>query len=244
MNQDSEIHLFHTTVNLFDEHLAYAIDQLRLAIETPESKTHDDFRVEWRHATSSVIHGFSALDGLVNYLGFELFFNDKSEHFIKSGDRSYALNQLLKSWGRFSVVNKVELILAETHSNPLEPNIVGKLNELNTMRNWLVHGLPYTITYLEETIWEGMRFTSTLHDIEDNFDVGKFSVTKFKSPASLDKNDAKTAFVIVLEVTLFILSQIKWFYATITTLHREKKEYWLDGNKPYAEVFHDLGFNP
>ncbi|MBI1794277.1 MAG: hypothetical protein HYR70_08795 [Chloroflexi bacterium] len=240
MKQEPEINLFSVTIELFSEHLAYAIDQLRLAIEIPKSNHPEQFRVEWRYATSSMIYGFSALDGLANYLGFELFINEGSEHFIKDNERSYALKQLLKSWRRFSVLNKVELILAETRSDILRPNIAEKLNELNTMRNWLVHGLPYTINYLEETTWSGMWFTSTLHDMEDNFERSKFPNTKFNSPARLNMADAKTSIIIVLEVITFILSQIKWFHTSITTMHKMKKEYWLDGNSSVAGILSDF----
>ncbi len=82
MKRESKISLFSVSITLFGEHLAQAIDQLRLVAEMLEPKTRDEFRAEWRYATSCIMHGFSALDGLINYLGFELFFNDKSEHFI------------------------------------------------------------------------------------------------------------------------------------------------------------------
>ena len=177
MKREPEISIFSVSITLFGEHLAQAIDQLRLALATPESKTHDEFRVEWRYAISSIIHGFSALEGLINYLGFELFFNDKSEHFIIESERSFALKQFLKSWRRLAVLDKLQLILAETNSSVLDSKYIAKLDELNILRNWLVHGLPYTVTYLEETVWEGSRFISTLHDMEDNFERKKFPNT-------------------------------------------------------------------
>jgi hypothetical protein len=177
MKKESEINLLEQTVTLFNEHLAQAIEEYKLAIQI-QNKTKN-VSLEFRHSVSSIIHATCSLDSLANYLGFEMFFNQTSEKYIPLNRRSFALQKLLKDWGfRLQVLDKFDLIFAEVKSELLRQSLREQFNELNNLRNWLVHGKPYTITFLEETIYSGVRFESKIYDDEVNFSKSQNCLTK------------------------------------------------------------------
>jgi len=231
MEKTPKIEAYDVPITLFDNFLAQAIDELQRAGDMSAKKTYKELKIESRYAISSIIHSFLALDSLINYLGFELFFSSHPEPdvFIDETERSYALKHVLKLWRnqRLSVLEKIDLILAEKKLQPLNSNTVLKIKELNNLRNWVVHGKPYSMTLYAENVWEGLWLHSTLKDVEDDFGKDKFPITKFNSPANLNKNDAKTALIIVLEVITFIIPNFQWFHPTIVTFHGGEKQHWL-----------------
>jgi hypothetical protein len=73
-----------------------------------------------------------------------------------------------------------------------------QLRELNTLRNWIVHGFSYKTTYLIEPETEGVY---NVVDMEDSVDwQKKFPNTKFKPLDRLGVEDARLALTIVLEI--------------------------------------------
>ena len=97
-------------VKFFVSHFANAVDEFKRAGDISNFKADAKIMMEYRYATSSIIHSFLALDSLINYIGYEIFFNEQSGVFIYNAKRSYALNLALNLWKsrRLSVLEKIQ----------------------------------------------------------------------------------------------------------------------------------------
>lgn len=243
MKSKSQVEVITVSIKLFEQHLAQAIDELRRALDGKPRENHDDFIVEWRLSTSSILHAVSALESLVNYFGFELYQNKKSENYVSENDRSFALKKVVRSWNNSPLLDKLNLILEQSYSQPLDHKLENEFQELNTLRNWLIHGTPYSLTYLHELIWESEdNVRGIIHDVEDTIDwKRKFPNTKFNPPGNVQKEDAKKAFEIVLKIVLVVLKKFWWFHTTLKMFHNGVHEYWLDGNTELGEMMNKLG---
>lgn len=221
----SQMMLREVSIKLFEQHLAQAIDALNSA-QAIKKSTRNDFLIEWRLTTSCILYSFFALESFVNFLGHEYFYNENSSYYILPTDRKYSLKKLLASWERLPFLENLKIFLDEILSESIPPDIDNRLTELNKLRNWLVHGKPYTVTMLYEFVQvDESTVKSIIHDSEESVDFTKvFPHTKFKSPGSLDRNDALTAIKIVIQLVIFIVSKIRWFHTTISIFHNGKEE--------------------
>jgi hypothetical protein len=241
MKQKPKSNRLKATNTLFEQYLGQAIDEYKIAKSQTRDRAHNK-QIELRHSNSCIIYCTSALDSLVNYLRFEMFLNDESDDFILGQERSFALQKILDLWEyRLTVLDKLDLILEQSKSKPLEKNLRQKLKELNNLRNWIVHGKPYFVTYREETTWEGLRFISNIYDVREQFgEDEKFNKTKFNSPTSLNIKDAKTALFMVLETILHVISQRNWFPREILTFYDDGKKHWLSQDATLDSLIRDF----
>lgn len=197
---NGELHTL--TISLVDTHLSHALDLFRRSNKLlRDSKTVYNITLAQRCALSSIIHGFCALESMANYIGFEMFFNSDSKRYITPDKRDLLLERFVKSWDKTNAIEKIEFIVHYSGSKALPASLISRLRELNTLRNWLVHGFPYTTTLLLDPINEADKSAYNVVDREDSVDwKSKFPNTKFKPLGELDFNDAQTALIIVLEI--------------------------------------------
>lgn len=197
-NTDGELSI--DTISLHSDHLSHAIELMRLS-KTP-AKIASALTVlvlSRRLAVSSIIHSFSGLESLVNYFGFELFFNADSQRFVPPNKRDFLLSRMVKSWDKVPCIDKLSVVLAHSGKVALSSRLENQLRELNNLRNWLVHGVSYKTTSLWEPV-SGKPGTHQLVDREDSVDwAKKFPNTKFKPLDRLNAIDAYTALQIVFE---------------------------------------------
>ncbi len=214
------------SINLFEQHLAQSLDELQRALESKQIHSHEDFLLEWRSASTSILHGFCAIDSLVNYLAYEYFENCHSSWYIEPENREFVTEKHLSKWPGKRFEERLNIIWKERKFNPIPQDIFNKIVELKNLRNWVSHGNPYTIIIEHEFIQvDDNTVRGIIHDTYADPNQNKFVSEEFKSPAYLDKNDARKAMLIVLEVTLFILREVKWFSPIIKTFYGGPKEY-------------------
>lgn len=230
------------TINLFEQHLAQALDELWKTLEIKKDHSHDEFLIEWRSSSSSILHSFYAVDSLVNYLAYEYFENNKSNWYKEPENRISITEKQLKDWQRLSFEKRMQILWEEQSFTPIPQEINKKIAELKKLRNWVSHGNPYTIIIEQEFIQideetvKGITYATYPDPSRKGFES-----KEYKSPAYLTKDDAKKAVRDALESIIFILSQAKGFHVILKTFFGGKKEYWIDGNKPINELLHDLG---
>ena len=89
------------TVSLETMHLGYSVDLLRKSRALSKDKNGQWNTIMMkRSATSSILHGFCALESTINFIGYEMFFYQESRHFIPLDKRDYLLNRFLKTWDK------------------------------------------------------------------------------------------------------------------------------------------------
>lgn len=191
---DDCLHTF--TISLYADHLGLAAEALyRIKDSDRRSK----------NAISSIMHSYCGLESAVNYIGYQLFFDSESEKYIKEEDRDLPLRRMINNWNsNLSCLEKIEYVLS-IYKIILSPKLKNELLELNNLRNWLTHGFSYKQTLLLEPK-NDEKNTFNLIDKEDSIDwIKKFPNTKFNPLDSLERDDAKKAFRIIME-TLVIIS--------------------------------------
>lgn len=209
------------TASLDRTHLSHAIDLMRLA-KTYCNKSQSKRDLGKRFVLSSIIHAFSGLESVVNFLGFELFSNEDSSRFIPVKQRDFLLNKLVKTWDRTPCIDKVSFVLSHTSKTMLPAKLQNQLRELNNLRNWLVHGFTYKTTLLLEPNEDG---TFKVIDTEDTLDwVKKFPNTKFKPLDQLGVEDAVLALTIVFEVLKVIAGSTSQPFSLLTFVPKSKYE--------------------
>lgn len=232
------------TINFFEQHLAQALDNLHEVLEAEEGDSHDDFLIRWRLSSSCILHGFYAIDSLINYLAYEYFENEKSNWFIEIEDRVAVTEKVLKDWQRLSFEKRMNIIWKEQKFSSVPQEINNKITDLKKLRNSVAHGNPYTIIVEHEFIQvDDETVKGITHATYPDPNQKGFQSEEYKSPAYLTKDDAQKAVHHALECIVFILNQAKGFHVILKTFHEGKKEYWLDGNKPVDEVLRDLGID-
>jgi hypothetical protein len=232
------------TVNLFEQHLAQALDELWQVLEMKISCTHDDFLIEWRLSSSCILHSFYAIDSLVNYLAYEYFKNIDSDWYIEPENRVFVTEKQLKDWQKLSFEQRLQILWREQKFFPIFHEITNKISELKRLRNWVSHGIPYTIILEHEFIQvDDTTVRGVTHDTyPDPSEIG-FTSEEFNSPAYLNRSDAQKAVRIALEIIVYMLNQAKGFHFVIKTFHGGIKEFWLGGNKPVDEVLASFGID-
>lgn len=232
------------TVNLFEQHLAQALDELWQVQDLKEVLIHDDFLIQWRVSCSCILHSFYAVDSLVNYLAYEYFSNNKSSCYVEPESRKFITEKDLRDWQKSPFEKRMRIIWKERSFIQVPQEINHKINELRKLRNWIAHGNPYTIILEGEFVQTDDKSIELISQkIYPDLSQKDFELKEYKSPAYLTKDDAEYAVKNSLEICIFILSQAKRFHALLKTFYRGKKDYWLDGYKPVEEVFKELNIN-
>lgn len=238
MKKNPQVSVDTISVILFEQHFAQAIDELREVLSLPEVETHNDYLMEWRLSSSCVVHCLSSIDSLVNGIGFDYFFNKDTEQFIPLENRSFSLMRTLRSWDNLSLLERLMVIIEVAGLKPLPPKLENEIREMNDLRNWIIHGKPFTLTTLREFYHDEENFfRMEVHDWEESINWNKkYPNTKFNSPSQLDRQDAKNSFRIAVMTNLFILKQIKWFHTVINTFYGEISEYRIDEKTTIEDV--------
>lgn len=210
------------TSSITQDHLGLAVDLLHQSY-----KCSSYWRYSHRQALSSVLHVFLALEAAVNLIGDRIFFDPDSPAYVSEKDRDFPMQLMIRGWKfRLSVLDKINFFCFRFKFS-LPAKLENELRELDTMRNWIVHGTPYKTTILFE---EYMPEMFQIADREDNIDWSKtFPNTKLKSPAHIDYTDARTANRIVLDM-LKILSVNTGERFIIYSLHDGEEEEDIDIN--------------
>ena len=194
---DGEIHVH--TVNLCWTHLGHALDLLRTARSVRKDATNPQAReLSHRYSISSIIHSFAALESAINYFGYEMFFHDGSARYISPEQRSFLLRRFVQSWNNTPCIEKLIYLVTESGKTPISDKLQQQSRELNTLRNWLMHGFSYTSTLLLQPKGDNLF---DLVDLEDSVNWSeKFPQTKFSDIDSVSPDDATVALRIVLEI--------------------------------------------
>jgi len=206
---ESEVKVSTYSTSLAGVHVSIAVEQLKRSLpyarKLPGTTLLEDALI-WRASISGVLHSFCAVESMVNYVAHQMFHNTDSARYV-GATLAPLLRQLLKFWDRMGVVDRVGVLLSESGAAPLPAPLENNLRELNTLRNWIAHGLTFTTTHLEEIVRPDEQTTSfTTHDIEDSVDwKKKFPTTKFKAPTRINHVDAVAALTIALETLKVIL---------------------------------------
>ena len=219
-----ELHII--TASMDRTHLSHAIDLMRLARRyCNKSQSKRKRNLGKRFVLSSIIHAFSGLESVINLLGFELFSNEDSSRFIPVDQRDFLLTKFIKTWDWAPCIDKVSFVLSHSSKTTLPPKLQNQLRELNTLRNWLVHGFSYKTTLLIEPNENG---TFNVVDTEHSFDwVNKFANTKFKPLAQLGIEDAVLALTIVFEVLKIIADSTSQPFSLRTFVPRSEYKILL-----------------
>jgi hypothetical protein len=205
------------TQTLVNEHLSLAVEQLARAriLETRPEKPWDWGKAR-RHALSSVLHAYCGFEGAVNFIGYEMFFNPRSAKYVPPETRDFSLELMVRSWdAKVGATEKFKYILSTAKAGTLA-KLGNELRELNTYRNWIAHGVPYSTTVLV-----GPQPGGTLLELdrEDNVNwKSKFPNTKFHPLDTADRTDAATALHIVLESVKVLTSHVARIYFWVCPL--------------------------
>lgn len=196
------------TNDLTSTHLELAFEKL-YELREPGNKS--------KGAVSVILHSYFGLESTVNFIGYEMFFNKESQHYIKENERDMPLKKMLKSWNStLQCIEKLEFITSY-YKGEITMNLKNRLIELNNLRNWLSHGFSYKTTSLLQP-QEGKENTYDVIDSEDEIDWNKkFPNCKFNSIVHLDINDAEKAIRIVLEILVYVSGLTnRYFFVTLT----------------------------
>jgi hypothetical protein len=232
------------TVNLFEQHLAQALDEFWEVQGMKENSSHDDFLIKWRLSSTCILHSFYAIDSLINFLAFNYFEDEDSDWYIKPEDWKIITERQLAKWHNLSFENRLNIVWKEKEFVDIPSEVQSRIIELKNLRNWIAHGNPYTIMIEHEFIQvDDETVRGITHATYPDPSRKNFNSREYKSPAYLTKDDAKKALRCALESSVFILGVAKGFHVILKTFHGNKKEYWLDGRKPIDQVLHDLGID-
>jgi hypothetical protein len=217
MGLDGELRIY-TRGSLTNSHLGHAFDLLHSARSAGADKANAQAsELSHRYAISSIIHAYASLESQINHVGYEMFFQERSKRYVPIDKRSFVLRRFVQSWNNTPCIDKLLYLVTEPGSTPFPEPLNQQLRELNTLRNWLVHGFSYTTTDLVLPL--GTHSWDVV-DTEDNVSwLSKFPQTKFRSPDSLSSKEATLSLRIVLEA-LELLSNtldLPIFFCTITS---------------------------
>lgn len=192
-------------VSLDALHLGHAVDLMRKSkLVSSGATTGWEKELVQRCAVSSILHSYCALEGTINYFGYEMFFYKDSKRYVPVEKRDYSLTKFIKNWKKANALDKLELIFSLSKIT-LSEELQNKLRELNNLRNWIAHGFVYSTTLLLDPYDSPDNDENTqsylIVDTEDDVDwKRKFSNSKFKPLAKIDFDDAQIALTIILEV--------------------------------------------
>ena len=205
---------------LYAHHLGHAIDLLRqscaAANEPPGSAASIQAQ---RHAISAVMHSVSSLEATLNYMAYRLFTLKDAPEYIPPERRGFFVQSMAKRWPDLKLIEKCNTILSVSDGSTLSNELQSRLSELNTYRNWIVHGKCYHSTLLVAPgSASNIEYLVVDEEPGESWkDWGdKFLHCHFNEPLALDHTDAQTALRIVVE-TLLLLSRktgFCWFFQT------------------------------
>jgi len=206
--------------SLYAEHLGYALDLLHesLADEAPKQGSAKTLHSQ-RCAISAIIHGFSSLESVLNFMAYRMFSLDDGAEFVPSAKRHFFVQSMIKRWNNLKITEKCNAILSVSGVSLLPNGVHSKLSEVNNLRNWIVHGTSYHSTLLVAPSSEPHVLYEVVDEEPGESWKGwrqKFPLCRFNQPLALNVLDAQTAFRVIFEV-LLILSKgtgFKWFYTT------------------------------
>ena len=205
---------------LYADHLGHAIDLLHESLANRDSEPGSPNALHSRRCAMSVmIHGFSSLESVLNFMAYRMFTLDDAAEFIPLTKRDFFVQSMIKRWDNLKVTEKCNAILSVSGASLLPNGVHSKLSEMNNLRNWIVHGTCYHSTLLVAPSSE----PHVLYEVVDE-EPGeswkrwnqKFPQCRFNQPLALNVSDAQTALRVIIEV-LLILSKgtgFHWFYTT------------------------------
>lgn len=165
----------------------------------------------------------------MNFLAYEYFENKNSDWYIEPENREFIAEKQLKDWLKTPFEKRLRLIWEELKFKPIPKDIWNKINELKRLRNWVSHGNPYTVIIEHEFIQiDDNTVKGIIHKTYPDPNEKKYLSDEFKSPAYLDKNDARKAMLMALDVIVFIVHEVKWFRSIIKTFYGGQKEYAIN----------------
>jgi hypothetical protein len=152
-------------------------------------------------------------------MAYRMFTLDDAAEFIPLAKRGFFVQSMIKRWDNLKVTEKCNAILSVSDAALLTNGVHSKLSEVNTLRNWIVHGTCYHSTLLVAPSLE----SRVLYEVVDE-EPGeswkrwnqKFPLCRFNQPLALNVRDAQAALRVII-VVLLILSRgtgFKWFYTT------------------------------
>jgi hypothetical protein len=206
--------------SLYANHLGHALDLLHESLADRDSHPGSAKALRsQRCAISAIIHGFSSLEAVLNFMAYRVFMLDDAAEFIPLANRDFFVQSMIKRWDNLKVTEKCNTILSVLDHSLLPNGVHSRLSEVNNLRNWIVHGTCYHSTLLVEPSSEPY----VLYEVVDE-EPGeswkrwnqKFPLCRFSQPLALNVSDARTALRVIIEV-LLILSKgtgFKWSYTT------------------------------
>ena len=224
----------HFTNNLAYSQLGHAADMLAMSRHYRETNEQPySWILAERYAISSILHAYSGFESVVNGIGFELFFDQESFNYIEKKDRNLPLQGFIKSWSyNLPIVKRFKYIIEAKNVNA-EGKLLNELQELNNLRNWLVHGFSFGTTVL---LKPNERGTYDEVNREDTVDWSKkFPITKFNPIDRIDHQDAVTAMRIVLEC-LKILVKATSKFIPIPTYYGGVNHFIVTENRDVSEL--------
>jgi len=205
---------------LYADHLAHALDLLHLARADAEAPSASAQALHSRRrAMSAIIHGFCSIEAVLNFMAYRIFTLEDSPEYIPTENRDFFLQSMIRRWDKLRLVEKCNAVLTVSDGALLPNGLQSRLSEVNTLRNWIVHGTCYHSTLLVSPAPE----VHIMYEVVDE-ERGKswkdwedkFPTCKFNQPLALDHTDAQTALRIVIEalLTLSRRTGFKWFFTT------------------------------
>jgi hypothetical protein len=206
--------------SLYAEHLGHALDLLHESLADEDTHPGSAKALHsQRCAISAIIHGYSSLEAVLNFMANRMFTLENAPEFIRMSMRDFFVQSMIKRWVNLKVTEKCNTILSVSGASLLPNGVHSKLSEVNNLRNWIVHGTSYHSTLLVAPSSE----PHVLYEVVDE-EPGeswrrwnqKFPLCRFNQPLALNVSDAQTALRVIVEV-LLILSKgtgFKWFYTT------------------------------
>jgi len=213
-----------TTHSLTDTHFGQAFDcLLRVRESSNRSKSENQnskSMLENRNSISTITHSFLGLESAINLIGEALFFDEESTKFILLDKRNYATNRLIQTWSKMPTLKKLDFLFSVSKSKKPPSKLLSELNELNTIRNWIVHGFSYKETFLLD---EQAKNEYIIIDQELHIDWGKkFPNTKFNPLHNICEQDAHKALLICLKIAKYLAGAFQQPFS-ITQTHKKFK---------------------
>ena len=194
--------------SLYADHLGHALDLLHesLADNVKHLGSAKALRSQ-RCAISAIIHGFSSLESVLNFMAYRMFSLDDTPEFIPLEKRDFFVQSMIKRWDHLRITEKCNAILSVSGVDLLPNEVHSKLLEVNNLRNWIVHGTCYHSTLLVAPSSE----PHVLYEVVDE-EPGenwkgwrqKFPLCRFNQPLALNVLDAQTALRVIIEVLLIL----------------------------------------
>lgn len=202
---------------LYAEHLGHALDLLRQSLSGGEEEPCSaQYLQSQRCAMSAIIHAFSSLEAALNFMAYRMFTIKDAREFIPIDERGFFVQSMIRRWRDLKIMEKCNVVLSVSHASILPNEVHSRLSELNTLRNWLVHGKSYH-SIIRVSPSDDAHILYEVVDEQPGQDWReKFPLCRFNEPLAVNRSDAQTALRVIIE-TLAVLSRgtgFKWFYTT------------------------------